>query len=235
MVDRIVPAQTIAVKQQAAELLGLRDEAALAHERFTQWVIEDNFVDNIRPAFALVGVQMVHDVTPYEAMKLKMLNGAHSAIAYLGQINGLETVDQVMKTHKAYIWDLWREIIPHVDGFSKAELIDYAHSLEKRFLNPHLHHKTAQIAMDGSLKLPPRVLNTIIERRAKGMPTPALNKAIAYWMKYVCDFEISDPLSEKLKAVKTPRDLLMIEAIFPQSLREDEVWIEGVLSLYQKH
>jgi fructuronate reductase len=235
MVDRIVPAQTPVVKQKAAELLGHKDEAALATESFTQWVIEDDFVDNNRPPFEKVGVQMVQDVAPFEQMKLKMLNGAHSAIAYLGQVHALETVDEVMKTHKSFIWQLWDEIIPCVEGFTQDELMDYAESLEIRFLNPHLRHKTEQIAMDGSLKLPLRLLGTIAQRRAKSLPTPALNKAITYWMQYVTNFDISDPLSATLKAVKNPRELLYIKAIFPLALRQDEAWIKEVLASFKAH
>jgi fructuronate reductase len=166
-----------------------------------------------------------------------MLNVAHSAIAYLGQVHGLQTVHDVMgiSEHHHFVWQLWGEIIPFVEGFTKDELMNYAESLENRFDNSHLHHKTAQIAMDGSLKLPLRLLGTIPQRRAKALPTPALNKAIAYWMRYVTNFDISDPLAATLKAVKNPRELLNIEAIFPLALRQDEVWIEEVMNIYQKH
>jgi fructuronate reductase len=238
MVDRIVPAQTPAVKAQAFALHGLEDEAALAHESFCQWVIEDNFVDNNRPPFEKVGVEIVQDVTPFEAMKLKMLNGAHSAIAYLGQVYGLETVAQVMgiAAHRQYIWQLWAEIMPFIEGVKGKELQDYAMALEKRFLNPHLHHKTAQIAMDGSQKLPPRLLHTLMARRAKNLASPALSRAIALWMYYVCAFEINDPLAAMIKAATKNQDpvgaLLALEAIFPKILSEDEAWRREVRAAF---
>ncbi len=95
MVDRIVPAATPETLQEIADQLGVYDPCAIACEPFRQWVIEDNFV-NGRPDWDKVGAQFVADVVPFEMMKLRMLNGSHSFLAYLGYLGGYETIADTM-------------------------------------------------------------------------------------------------------------------------------------------
>ncbi len=117
MVDRIVPAMTDADIARAEELTGLADAAPVAHEPFRQWVIEDRFVDHARPAWHDVGAELVSDVAPFEAMKLRLLNASHSALAYLGYLGGHETIGDCIAdpVYRAFIDALWREVKRRAD------------------------------------------------------------------------------------------------------------------------
>lgn len=161
MVDRIVPAATEETLAQIAEQLGVDDPCAIACEPFRQWVIEDNFV-NGRPDWDRVGVQFVADVVPFEMMKLRMLNGSHSFLAYLGYLGGYETIADTM-TNPAYRNAaralMLNEQAPTLSMPEGTDLAAYAELLIARFTNPSLKHRTWQIAMDGSQKLPQRLLD----------------------------------------------------------------------------
>ncbi len=158
------------------------------HEPFRQWVIEDDFVDDARPDLAAVGVQLVRDVRPFELMKLRMLNGTHSSLAYLGYLAGYETVAETVAdpAFAAFLDGIWRrEIIPTLAPPEGEDLDAYADALLARFRNPAIRHRTWQIAMDGSQKLPQRILGTIADNLAAGRPSPGLSLAVAGWMRYV--------------------------------------------------
>jgi fructuronate reductase len=210
MVDRIVPATTDADIAAAAEASGLYDAAPVSHEPFRQWVIEDRFVAHARPAWDRVGAQFVADVAPYEHMKLRLLNGAHSALAYLGFLAGHETISDTVADDVLgrYVVALWRdEIIPVVPPPPGTDLHHYATELLARFANPAIRHRTWQIAMDGSQKLPQRLLSTIRERLAQGLPFPRLALAVAAWVRYVggtdeagVAIDVRDPLAASLQA-----------------------------------
>ena len=209
MVDRIVPAMTDADLHEAASATGLHDAAPVSHEPFRQWVIEDRFVAGRRPAWERAGAQMVADVAPYEHMKLRLLNGAHSALAYLGYLAGHETIADTMAdpVFAAYVADLWNdEIIAVVPPPEGVDLAAYAAQLQARFVNPAIRHRTWQIAMDGSQKLPQRLLSTIRERLARGLPIPRLALAVAAWIRYVAGLDeagqpidVRDPLAPLLQ------------------------------------
>lgn len=235
MVDRITPATTPENIAQLAEATGHYDAAPVLHEPFRQWVIEDSFVDNVRPDFAAAGVQMVDDVTAYEHMKLRMLNGTHSALAYMGYLAGHETIADTMANpaFAAYADQLWSEIIPAVAAPPGVNLPDYAAALKSRYANPAIRHRTWQIAMDGSQKLPQRILGTLSENLSAGRPSPGLCLAVAAWMRYVGGvdevgnpIEVKDPLAFRLRALsnaaKTPADtvaaLLAVTEVFPPAL-----------------
>ena len=164
MVDRIVPAVTDQTLDNIERLIGQRDISAVATEEFSQWVIEDKFA-NSRPALEKVGVEFVENIEPFEKLKLTMLNGSHSLIAYLGAYAGFKTVDEVIAKPEFYnfIKKYMLEIAaPLVDGLPKnISTDDYANKLLHRFANPHLKHRTEQIAMDGSKKIPQRWLGSL--------------------------------------------------------------------------
>ena len=172
MVDRIVPAATPAALDHAAAVLGLRDEAAVSTEGFAQWVIEDDFAAG-RPCWEAVGVELVRDVRPYQEVKLRLLNGAHSAIAYLGALLGKPFVADVMADPELarFIERLMREEIapltPSPPGFDGDA---YVRALLRRFANRSLQHRTLQIAMDGSQKIPVRWLPMLREGRSRVCP-----------------------------------------------------------------
>ncbi|MCZ0960692.1 mannitol dehydrogenase family protein [Paracoccus benzoatiresistens] len=236
MVDRIVPATTAADLDRLEAATGYRDEAPVMHEPFRQWVIEDSFCGP-RPALETVGVQMVADVTPYEHMKLRMLNGTHSSLAYLGYLAGHETIADTMadRVFADFVRSLWRdEIIPALIPPPGEDLRAYAEALAARYANPAIRHRTWQIAMDGSQKLPQRILGTIAESRAAGRAVPGLTLAVAAWMRYVSGrdeksrpIEVKDPLAPRLAALwrddpaRTAQGFLHLAEVFPPALRDD--------------
>lgn len=236
MVDRIVPATTPETLSTVKRLTGQSDAAPVQHEPFRQWVIEDNFVDNQRPDLAGVGVEMVNDVTPYEHMKLRMLNGTHSSLAYLGYLAGHETIADTMSdpVFATFVQSLWtNEIIPALTPPPGTDLHAYADRLRARYRNPGIRHRTWQIAMDGSQKLPQRLLGTLAENLAAGRNSSGLILAVAAWMRYVGGvdekgqpIDVRDPLAARLRAAsesqETPETkvaaLLDFHEIFPPDL-----------------
>lgn len=236
MVDRIVPATTPADLDRLEAATGYRDEAPVMHEPFRQWVVEDDFCGP-RPAFETDGVQMVADVTPFEHMKLRMLNGTHSSLAYLGYLAGHETIADTMAdpVFARFVRGLWRdEIIPALAPPPGEDLAAYADALAARYANPAIRHRTWQIAMDGSQKLPQRILGTIAESRAAGRAVPGLTLAVAAWMRYVSGsdeqgrpIEVRDPLASRLADLwhddpaATVKGFLALAEVFPPTLRDD--------------
>ncbi|MFL2778119.1 MAG: mannitol dehydrogenase family protein [Paracoccus marcusii] len=236
MVDRIVPATTPADLDRVETLTGRRDEAPVMHEPFRQWVVENRFC-NGRPDLGAVGVQLVDDVTPFEHMKLRMLNGTHSSLAYLGYLAGHETIADTMAdpVMAQFVDRLWRsEIIPALTPPPGTDLAAYADALAARYANPAIRHRTWQIAMDGSQKLPQRILGTIAEGRAAGRPVPGLTLAVAAWMRYASGrdetggtIEVKDPLAPQMAALwrddpaATVDGFLALSQVFPAVLRDD--------------
>src|SRR3954466_1796068 len=207
MVDRIVPATSEADRAAVAARLGLEDAWPVMAEPFTQWVIEDRFGDG-RPRFEEGGAELVADVAPYELMKLRLLNGSHSTLAYLGYLAGYETVSDTV-ANLAFARLIRRlmdeEITPTLTVPPGADLSRYKASLLERFANPALKHRTWQIAMDGSQKLPQRLLGTIRDRLRAGAPIERLALGVAAWMRYVLGIDeagrpidLRDPMSARL-------------------------------------
>ena len=204
MVDRIVPATTAADIDGLEARLGLRDEGAVFAEPFSQWVIEDRFAGP-RPAWDKVGAELVSDVAPYETAKLRMLNGAHSALAYLGLERGHEFVHQAIGDPelRALVERLMRqEAAPSFVAAPGQDLDGYADALLARFADPALNHRLVQIAMDGSQKIPQRWLETLAFHQRRGARCPAILEALAAWLRHVRGDvrPVDDPLAERLAA-----------------------------------
>ena len=209
MVDRIVPATTDQDRTRISALLGADDAWPIVTEPFTQWVLEDNFSAG-RPDFAASGVQLVADVTPFEHMKLRLLNGSHSTIAYLGYLAGHETVADAMAApgFAPFIRAMMdEEITPTLTMPDGTDLTTYKSALIARFKNPALKHRTWQIAMDGSQKLPQRLLGTVRDRLKTGAPIAHLALGVAGWMRYVAGLDelggaidVRDPMAVRLRA-----------------------------------
>lgn len=233
MVDRIVPATTDADRDKIQAALGFRDRWPVMTEDFTQWVVEDHFPVG-RPDWAAT---FVSDVSPYETMKLRLLNGAHSCIAYLGYLSGHETVSDAMQDTNlaAFVRRLMDiEATPTLKLPQGADVESYKAALIKRFHNPALRHRTWQIAMDGSQKLPQRLLGTVRDRLKTGAPFECLALGIAAWMRYVTGtdeqgkpIDVRDPLSAELRkradtagliANRLAPALLAVEGIFGKDL-----------------
>lgn len=240
MVDRIVPATTDADREAACAALGLIDRTPVPCEPFRQWVIEDRFPAS-RPEWDKVGAQLIEDVEPFEIAKLRMLNATHSAMAYLSMLAGFETVSDAISYEP--LRDLIRammthEIAPTLDVPRSFDLLAYRDALLERYANPALRHRCAQIAMDGSQKMPPRILSTIDARIQRGESFERLALAVAAWFVFLRGhadsgerYTISDPLGEKLTHISTnaasPEQLinamLDVREVFSESLAQSAI------------
>ena len=211
MVDRIVPATTGADRAAVEAALGARDEGAVVTEVFSQWVIEDGFA-GARPRWEKAGAELVADVAPYETAKLRLLNGAHSALAYIGLGRGYEFVHQAIADPdiRPVIERLMREeAAPTIAAAPGQDLAAYADALLARFANPALDHRLAQIAMDGSQKIPQRWLETLAWHQQRGAHCPSLAAAVAAWIAFLRSGEsVDDPLADRLRAAVAGPDAM---------------------------
>ncbi len=207
MVDSITPATDDALRERVAAALGCVDAWPIQREPFTQWVVEDRFC-NGRPALERVGVTMSADIAGYDRAKLRLLNGPHSALAYLGSLLGLEMVADAMRDPSlaAFVERMMRDDIAPVlrapEGFDPDAYID---AILMRFRNPGIGHRLSQIAWDGSQKLPVRLIGTIADALAAGRSIDRLCMPVAAWMHFVRrqahhGLALVDPLDEALTA-----------------------------------
>ncbi|QAR45631.1 fructuronate reductase [Kosakonia cowanii] len=243
MVDRIVPAATDESLAEIADVIGVFDPCAISCEPFIQWVIEDNFVAG-RPAWETAGVQLVEDVQPWEQMKLRMLNGSHSFLAYLGYLAGFAHINECMQD--AAFREAARQLMLNEQAptlrIKGVNLNAYADSLLERFANPALKHRTWQIAMDGSQKLPQRLLDGIRIHLQRQSDWPLLALGVAGWMRYVSGvddagetIDIRDPLADKIRAIVETSSsdervtaLLTLKEIFGNDLPHNPVFVDAV-------
>jgi len=245
MVDRIVPATTDADVADVAQRLGVRDAAPVVAEPYVQWVIENRFAAP-RPAWETFGAEIARDVAPYETMKLRLLNGSHSTLAYLGFLAGHATIAQAAsdpRLGKLVERQMAEEIVPTLASPPGTDLKRYCATLVARFRNPALPHKTSQVAMDGSQKLQQRLLGTARDRLARGASIRHLTLAVAGWMRYASGFDehgapiaVADPLADRFAAIaadakgdtrRLAKGLLGINAIFGDDLRSAPVFVEA--------
>ena len=209
MVDRIVPATKPSDLIDVAAALGVEDFGVVRAEPFSQWVIEDNFAAE-RPAWDAVGVQFVSDVRPFEKLKLRLLNGSHSLMAYLGYLAGYETIAQTINdpAFERLVNALMLEAEATLEPVPGVNFSAYRQQLIARFGNPANAHRCAQIATDGSQKIPQRWVAVANERLLKGLDVNAVSLAVAGWIRYVygtdeldAKTEIQDPLAEALSGI----------------------------------
>lgn len=235
MIDRIVPATTPDDIAALAAKTGIEDQAMVKTEAFSQWVIEDRFCAP-RPDFSALGVDLVTDVAPWEAAKLRLLNGAHSTLAYLGALAGYDFVHQAIAApcYRALVERLWDESAATLARDAGLDITAYRARLLNRFANSELQHRTVQIAMDGSQKLPQRLVAPLRERFKRGLESPALVLAIAGWMRWQIGraengdrIIVDDPMAAQIAAqinwLQEPcsivQALLKIEAVFGADLK----------------
>lgn len=247
MVDRITPASTEATFKEAERLTGFEDRAAVETEPFTQWVIEDDFVAG-RPAWEAGGAIFAKDVAPYEKMKLRMLNGAHSMLAYSGYLAGHQYVRDVMRDTA-----LARLVARHMaaaartlDPVPGVDLEVYKADLLSRFANPAIAHQTYQIAMDGTQKLPQRLIEPAIVTLRAGGSLDAYAFAAAAWMRYCLGMDetgqryaLRDPREAEIAALLGGQEddsasivdrLLALPGLFPHELAAAPEWRRAVQS-----
>ena len=185
MVDRITPVTTLA-DIQTLEEQGVTDAWPVVCEPFTQWVIEDTF-SNGRPAWEEVGAQFVEDVTPYETMKIRLLNAGHSVLGLLGSLHGHETIDgciadPLFATFLRQFMDV--EATPVLDPVPGINLDQYKDTLIERFGNPNVKDNLARICLESSSKLPKFLISTITENLAKGGRIEQASLVLAAWCYY---------------------------------------------------
>lgn len=187
MVDRIVPAATEADRDALAARTDYRDEGAVVTEPFSQWVIECDFASPV-PAWDAVGAEYVEDVAPFEEMKLRLLNASHSTIAYVSCIAGIETVSDaiaVPSIRRAVERLMREEAAPSLHLPADYDIDGYQQQLLARFANSALHHRCQQIAMDGSQKIPQRLIPILRYQLNAGGPIALASFAIAAWIRYL--------------------------------------------------
>lgn len=223
MVDRIVPATTADDRARIDAALGVHDAWPVVCEPFTQWVIEDHFPQG-RPAWERTGAELVADVRPYEDMKLRLLNGSHSSIAYLGQLAGWPTVAEAIAVPelRAHIAALMTEVATTLTLPRSVDLHLYRNALLTRFANPALHHRTAQIAMDGSQKLPQRLFAPALVRAARGEKSPRIALGVAAWLRFLqgraedgSPLPLDDPQAERLRGASLDAMFAMHDIVPP--------------------
>lgn len=247
MVDSITPATNDGIRGAVATAIGLQDAWPIQRERFTQWVIED--LDGMQlPPWQEVGVTFSKDVRGYEATKLRILNGLHSSLAFIGILAGIDNVREATlhpDIRRFIEAELANEIIPtlpRVDGLNSAE---YGASILARFENPAICHLLAQIAWDSSQKIPFRILGTISDNLAAGKSSPRLCFVVAAWMKFICykvnnRSPITDAYSEDLTKIGEACDgsvndvqmFLGLNKMFPAALHNNKTFVEDVTSSY---
>jgi fructuronate reductase len=241
MVDGITPATDDACRALARERTGLDDAWPVQRERFTQWVIEDSLLPGA-PDLASVGAQIVADVRPFEQAKLRLLNGAHSTLAYVGLLAGRGTVAEAMGDGAlaAFVERLMRDdIAPTLAVAPGLDPAAYIGQILGRFRNPAIAHRLAQIAWDGSQKLAFRLLGTIADALAAGRPVARLSVPVAAWMLFAArtargQGPLVDPLASAIaKIAETPEaaqpaQFLALRAVFPPDLAADPRFRDAV-------
>jgi fructuronate reductase len=240
MVDRITPATTAPDRAAIAAALGVEDQGAVITEPFRQWVIEDDFAAP-RPAWERAGAITTDDVRPYERLKLRLLNGCHSTVAYLGALADQELVSDAVGPGMPFVAVLrelmQRDVAPTVVVPAGFDLTAYEAQILERFANPALRHRTLQIAMDGSQKLPQRLLDTVRDRRRAGAEPVFAALGVAAWMRFVSarrsdggraltvDDPLADTIAERLRGREDPAavadELLSMREIFDEELAGD--------------
>ena len=209
MVDRIVPATRPEDRVRVSTALGVEDAWPVITEPFTQWVVEDRFPAG-RPDWEAAGATMVTDVRPWEEMKLRLLNGSHSSIAYLGQLAGWATVPEAIgePALATHVRALMAEVVPTLSLPPSVDLAGYCATLLTRFANPALQDRTARIAEDGSQKLPQRLLEPARVLLASGRSPVRIALALAAWIRFCGGraddghaLPLVDPRADRLRAL----------------------------------
>ena len=185
MVDRITPATTDDDRDLVAASQGYADASPVATEPFSEWVVSGGFPSG-RPAWQDAGVQIVDDVTPYEQRKLWLLNGSHSLLAYAGSIRGHVTIDEAIADPDCRGWveSFWNEASPYLT-LPVDSIVDYREALLERYSNARIGYRLSQIATDGSIKLPVRILPTLLAEREAGRLPVGCATAIAAWVLHL--------------------------------------------------
>ena len=246
MVDRIVPATTAADIAATAAYSGLIDEATVVSEPFRQWVIEDNFC-NQRPNWEAVGALIVKDVTAYETMKLRLLNGSHTALAYLGFLSGYNFIHEAIADPELLALTkklMDKEVSATLNVPKGFDLESYKQNIRARFSNSLVPYKTTQVANDGSQKLPQRLLSAASELLEAGVHPATIALIVAAWFRFLegedtqgNSMEINDPMAKVLTPIARANRtneaaqvecLINAAGIFPEALKAHPTFIGDI-------
>jgi fructuronate reductase len=250
MVDSITPATTDELRKRVNGVLGMEDRWPVQRESFVQWVLEDCLAVE-GPDWAGAGVIVTDDVAAYDHAKLRLLNGAHSSLAYLGLLAGHETIAEAMGDERlcSLVTTMMKEDVrPTLRAPRGLDLNAYIGAILKRFRNPAIRHGLAQIAWDGSQKLPFRLLGTIRDNLEAGRPIERLCIPVAGWMHFVRrqaarGERVTDPLADGLFALgracqnRSRLDVpafLGLHSVFPASLVQDETFANALARAYDE-
>ncbi len=248
MVDRITPATTPADIAWLRTRFGIDDAWPVVTEPFKQWVIEDTF-SNGRPQWERVGAQFTTDVASFEIMKMRLLNGSHLAMAYLGALIGYTYVQDIMADPLivSFIRSFMEEVTPVVPAISGISIPAYKQSLIERFSNPTINDQTTRICSEGSAKLPKWLLPSIQQLLDTGAPTRLLSLVVASWIFYlgrgedgngrplaIVDARAAELTSVARAAGPDPRPMLAIQSIFGERLPANQSFVSDVQAALEK-
>jgi D-arabinitol 4-dehydrogenase len=186
MVDRITPRTTDALREEVEELFPGFGHTAVQTEEYTQWVIEDKFASDF-PDLTKVGVVITDDIEPYEETKIRILNGGHTSLAYMGALSGYDTFDQVMNDpiHRNHFKQLQKEeIAPSIDIELPFDIHDYIDTVEERFSNATNLDELDRICMDGFTKFHTFIVPSLRKCLEKGKRPIHIYRSIAAWYIY---------------------------------------------------
>ncbi|MDJ0769612.1 MAG: mannitol dehydrogenase family protein [Ilumatobacter sp.] len=236
MVDRITPTTTAADRAWLVETHGVIDRWPVVTEPFRQWVVEDAFAGD-RPPLERLDVIVTDDVAPYELMKLRLLNAAHSCLAYLAWLDGFVTVDAALADRhlRKFVLDfLEREAKPVLPAVAGIDLDQYTTSLIERFANPQIGDQIARLCLDGSAKFPKFLLPTVRAQLGVGGPVELSALALAGWCEYLArgagtDGLAADPLLDRavewaLRSVDEPTAFLAFDDVFPDDIATNPIF-----------
>lgn len=229
MVDRITPVTTPSAVERLRSEFGIEDSCPVVCEPFIQWVIEDHYA-NGRPVWESAGVQFVADVSPYEKMKIRLLNAGHSLLGFLGTLMGCSTIDEAVNTPllRSFLREFMdQEVTPVLGKIEGIDLKDYKNSLLQRFGNPCIKDQLSRICSESSAKIPKFVVPTIEEQLGSGGTVKCGALILAVWCRYLelagtgeHPYEIQDRMGDVLRdhalasGSGDPLAFLKIEAIF---------------------
>jgi fructuronate reductase len=248
MVDSITPATTDTLRASVTQALGVEDRWPVQREAFVQWVIEEGFRGDM-PDWQDAGITLTNDVAGYDRAKLRLLNGAHSTLAYTGSLAGFRTVAETMSDaslREVVETLMTQDILPSLKAPRGLDLPDYVRAILARFRNPSMHHELAQIAWDGSQKLPFRILGTVRDALAAGRPVDRLCLPLAAWMRFIRRAarrgdKVNDPLAPKLIEIgnactgRGSSDVplfLALDTVFPPDLRNEPRFTRPLTQVY---
>jgi len=241
MVDRITPGTSDEDRAYVRDRWGIVDEWPVVCEDFRQWYLEDDFAAG-RPPWDAAGAAFVADVTPFELMKIRLLNGSHSALAYLSYLLGYRRVDHAMADPDIlrFVRRYMSEIEPAVGTVPGVNLRDYEATLVERFANPAVADQVLRLCEDGSTKIPNMMLAPIAELASEGRPYAHGAFALAAWIRFLRGtdeegrpIELNDPNASALTTLANRCDddvtpFLVGSGVFPERLASSESFRRAV-------